>query len=166
MEEIRGNPNAAAAGSRSLTSPVLNPRDIANSILAETTRRIGVQNIGIGSRTGKPDAAGDLADSAAMHLAASCEQYVRLETSVSSRTLRALSNVRPETCVSSRTLCTSSNMRLETSVSSRWFDTLRLAFAFTSPNSTRHQFTAPAPHLTHPPQLSDPDIAWICKILT
>lgn len=68
MEEIRGNPNGAAAGSRSPTSPVLNARDIANSILAETTRRIGVQNIGIGSRTGKPDAAGDLADSAVMHL--------------------------------------------------------------------------------------------------
>ena len=61
-------PNGAAAGSRSPTSPVLNARDIANSILAETTRRSGVQNIGIGSRTGKPDAAGDLADSAVMHL--------------------------------------------------------------------------------------------------
>ena len=35
-------------------------------------------------------------------VAASRELYVRLETLVSSRTLRALSNVRPETCVSSR----------------------------------------------------------------
>ena len=85
MEEIRCNPNAAAAGSRSPTSPVLNARDIANSILAETTRRIGVQNIVIGSRTGKPDAAGDLANSAVTHLSASREQYVRLETLVSSR---------------------------------------------------------------------------------
>ena len=68
MEEIQGNPNGTAVGSRSSTLPKLNQRDMDNSILADTTRRIGVQNIGIGSRTRKPDAAGDLADSAVTHL--------------------------------------------------------------------------------------------------